>query len=205
MQKHKIPPVPPDAFSLPALLPFPSVSQNLMDLPKLSRTPNIILNGKSVLGMANFGSVIVVQYRATLNCLDIRREEYIGVQECNFFDRKADFSEVVRGGMSSSAGLGDAACVLTEQREIAPRSEILHPEALCALGQQKALKGFGEKSWHWAAVAAGTLTALLCHTDGEPQLASTVIDTIMAGLPGPRGAPGPVGPPGNKLSRAANL
>ncbi|CAM9709414.1 unnamed protein product [Bubo scandiacus] len=32
--------------------------------------------------------------------------------------------------------------------------------------------------------------------NGEPQLASTVIDTIMAGLPGPRGAPGPVGPPG---------
>ncbi|XP_066189800.1 collagen alpha-1(XXVI) chain [Sylvia atricapilla] len=34
--------------------------------------------------------------------------------------------------------------------------------------------------------------------NGEPQLASTVIDTIMAGLPGPRGAPGPVGPPGPK-------
>ncbi|XP_021271484.1 collagen alpha-1(XXVI) chain isoform X9 [Numida meleagris] len=32
--------------------------------------------------------------------------------------------------------------------------------------------------------------------NGEPQLASTVIDTIMAGLPGPRGAPGPMGPPG---------
>ncbi|XP_068021542.1 collagen alpha-1(XXVI) chain isoform X6 [Melanerpes formicivorus] len=32
--------------------------------------------------------------------------------------------------------------------------------------------------------------------NGEPQLASTVIDTIMAGLPGPRGAPGPAGPPG---------
>ncbi|KYO32016.1 collagen alpha-1(XXVI) chain isoform X6 [Alligator mississippiensis] len=32
--------------------------------------------------------------------------------------------------------------------------------------------------------------------NGEPQLASTIIDTIMAGLPGPRGAPGPVGPPG---------
>ncbi|XP_025892792.1 collagen alpha-1(XXVI) chain isoform X7 [Nothoprocta perdicaria] len=32
--------------------------------------------------------------------------------------------------------------------------------------------------------------------NGEPQLASTVIDTIMSGLPGPRGAPGPVGPPG---------
>ncbi|KAJ6655710.1 hypothetical protein lerEdw1_004763, partial [Lerista edwardsae] len=32
--------------------------------------------------------------------------------------------------------------------------------------------------------------------DGEPQLASTVIDTILAGLPGPRGAPGPIGPPG---------
>ncbi|XP_032563646.1 collagen alpha-1(XXVI) chain isoform X6 [Chiroxiphia lanceolata] len=32
--------------------------------------------------------------------------------------------------------------------------------------------------------------------NGEAQLASTVIDTIMAGLPGPRGAPGPVGPPG---------
>ncbi|EOB07828.1 Collagen alpha-1(XXVI) chain, partial [Anas platyrhynchos] len=32
--------------------------------------------------------------------------------------------------------------------------------------------------------------------NGEPQLASTVIDTIMAGLPGPRGAPGPIGPPG---------
>ncbi|KAK2537556.1 Col26a1 [Columba guinea] len=86
-----------------------AATQNLMDLPKLARTPNIILNGKSVLGMANFGSVIAVQYRATLNCLGIRREEY---------------------------------------------------------------------------------------TDGEPQLASTVIDTIMAGLPGPRGAPGPVGPPG---------
>ncbi|XP_058710731.1 collagen alpha-1(XXVI) chain [Poecile atricapillus] len=34
--------------------------------------------------------------------------------------------------------------------------------------------------------------------NGEPQLASTVIDTIMAGLPGPRGAPGPAGPPGPK-------
>ncbi|XP_035756508.1 collagen alpha-1(XXVI) chain [Egretta garzetta] len=34
--------------------------------------------------------------------------------------------------------------------------------------------------------------------NGEPQLASTVIDTIMAGLPGPRGAPGPIGPPGPK-------
>ncbi|XP_030916456.1 collagen alpha-1(XXVI) chain isoform X4 [Geospiza fortis] len=32
--------------------------------------------------------------------------------------------------------------------------------------------------------------------NGEAQLASTVIDTILAGLPGPRGAPGPVGPPG---------
>ncbi|XP_066492570.1 collagen alpha-1(XXVI) chain [Tiliqua scincoides] len=32
--------------------------------------------------------------------------------------------------------------------------------------------------------------------NGEPQLASTVIDTILAGLPGPRGAPGPIGPPG---------
>ncbi|XP_053223882.1 collagen alpha-1(XXVI) chain isoform X2 [Podarcis raffonei] len=32
--------------------------------------------------------------------------------------------------------------------------------------------------------------------NGEPQLASTVIDTILAGLPGPRGAPGPVGLPG---------
>lgn len=41
-----------------------------------------------------------------------------------------------------------------------------------------------------------TLT-VLCAADGEPQLASTVIDTIMAGLPGPRGAPGPVGPPGD--------
>ncbi|XP_007421636.1 collagen alpha-1(XXVI) chain [Python bivittatus] len=34
--------------------------------------------------------------------------------------------------------------------------------------------------------------------NGEPQLASTVIDTILAGLPGPRGAPGPVGLPGPK-------
>ncbi|CAN8197275.1 unnamed protein product [Coccothraustes coccothraustes] len=34
--------------------------------------------------------------------------------------------------------------------------------------------------------------------NGEAQLASTVIDTILAGLPGPRGAPGPVGPPGPK-------
>nr|XP_056721411.1 collagen alpha-1(XXVI) chain isoform X3 [Euleptes europaea] len=32
--------------------------------------------------------------------------------------------------------------------------------------------------------------------NGEPQLASTVIDTVLAGLPGPRGAPGPIGPPG---------
>lgn len=56
------------------------------------------------------------------------------------------------------------------------------------------------KSWDWAALAAGALTVLLFNTDGEPQLASTVIDTIMAGLPGPRGAPGPVGPPGNALS-----
>ncbi|XP_061461402.1 collagen alpha-1(XXVI) chain isoform X2 [Rhineura floridana] len=32
--------------------------------------------------------------------------------------------------------------------------------------------------------------------NGEPQLASTVIDSILAGLPGPRGAPGPIGPPG---------
>ncbi|XP_053864461.1 collagen alpha-1(XXVI) chain isoform X1 [Malaclemys terrapin pileata] len=32
--------------------------------------------------------------------------------------------------------------------------------------------------------------------NGESQLASTIIDTILAGLPGPRGAPGPVGPPG---------
>uniref|UniRef100_A0ABM5EMK7 Collagen alpha-1(XXVI) chain isoform X2 n=1 Tax=Pogona vitticeps TaxID=103695 RepID=A0ABM5EMK7_9SAUR len=32
--------------------------------------------------------------------------------------------------------------------------------------------------------------------NGEPQLASTVIDTILAGLPGPRGAPGPIGQPG---------
>ncbi|XP_067393939.1 collagen alpha-1(XXVI) chain isoform X2 [Emydura macquarii macquarii] len=32
--------------------------------------------------------------------------------------------------------------------------------------------------------------------NGEPQLASTIIDTILAGLPGPRGAPGPIGPPG---------
>uniref|UniRef100_A0A8C7DUQ8 Collagen type XXVI alpha 1 chain n=1 Tax=Naja naja TaxID=35670 RepID=A0A8C7DUQ8_NAJNA len=32
--------------------------------------------------------------------------------------------------------------------------------------------------------------------NGEPQLASTVIDTILAGLPGPRGAPGPIGLPG---------
>ncbi|XP_053131181.1 collagen alpha-1(XXVI) chain isoform X2 [Hemicordylus capensis] len=32
--------------------------------------------------------------------------------------------------------------------------------------------------------------------NGEAQLASTVIDTILAGLPGPRGAPGPNGPPG---------
>ncbi|ETE65889.1 hypothetical protein L345_08337, partial [Ophiophagus hannah] len=34
------------------------------------------------------------------------------------------------------------------------------------------------------------------YPDGEPQLASTVIDTILAGLPGPRGAPGPIGLPG---------
>nr|XP_060612965.1 collagen alpha-1(XXVI) chain [Anolis sagrei ordinatus] len=32
--------------------------------------------------------------------------------------------------------------------------------------------------------------------NGEAQLASTVIDTILAGLPGPRGAPGPIGLPG---------
>ncbi|XP_063002873.1 collagen alpha-1(XXVI) chain [Elgaria multicarinata webbii] len=32
--------------------------------------------------------------------------------------------------------------------------------------------------------------------NGETQLAPTVIDTILAGLPGPRGAPGPVGLPG---------
>lgn len=41
--------------------------------------------------------------------------------------------------------------------------------------------------------------------DGEAQLASTVIDTIMAGLPGPRGAPGPVGPPGDSQGWAAGL
>ncbi|XP_026528133.1 collagen alpha-1(XXVI) chain [Notechis scutatus] len=34
--------------------------------------------------------------------------------------------------------------------------------------------------------------------NGEPQLASTVIDTILTGLPGPRGAPGPIGLPGPK-------
>uniref|UniRef100_A0ACB8ECS2 Uncharacterized protein n=1 Tax=Sphaerodactylus townsendi TaxID=933632 RepID=A0ACB8ECS2_9SAUR len=33
--------------------------------------------------------------------------------------------------------------------------------------------------------------------NGEAQLASTVIDTVLAGLPGPRGAPGPIGPPGS--------
>ncbi|XP_030910960.1 collagen alpha-1(XXVI) chain isoform X5 [Melopsittacus undulatus] len=52
------------------------------------------------------------------------------------------------------------------------------------------------------AVAEAAATKITCchfkmhGSDGEPQLASTVIDTIMAGLPGPRGAPGPVGPPG---------
>uniref|UniRef100_A0A8D2Q6Q3 Collagen type XXVI alpha 1 chain n=1 Tax=Varanus komodoensis TaxID=61221 RepID=A0A8D2Q6Q3_VARKO len=34
--------------------------------------------------------------------------------------------------------------------------------------------------------------------NGETQLASKVIDTILAGLPGPRGAPGPIGLPGNR-------
>ncbi|XP_044286291.1 collagen alpha-1(XXVI) chain [Varanus komodoensis] len=34
--------------------------------------------------------------------------------------------------------------------------------------------------------------------NGETQLASKVIDTILAGLPGPRGAPGPIGLPGPK-------
>lgn len=46
---------------------------------------------------------------------------------------------------------------------------------------------------------------MLCAADGEPQLASTVIDTIMAGLPGPRGAPGPAGPPGDTQGWAAGL
>lgn len=48
--------------------------------------------------------------------------------------------------MSSSAGLGDAACALREQRAVAPRVQILHPEALPALGQQQTPKDFGEKS-----------------------------------------------------------
>lgn len=79
-------------------------------------------------------------------------------------------------------------------------SRILQPEALPDLHQQRAPEGFVEKCWDWTTLAAGALTVLLFNTDGEPQLASTVIDTIMAGLPGPRGAPGPVGPPGNALS-----
>ncbi|CAH2219849.1 Hypothetical predicted protein [Pelobates cultripes] len=32
--------------------------------------------------------------------------------------------------------------------------------------------------------------------NGEPHLVSTITDTIMSGLPGPRGPPGPIGPPG---------
>ncbi|KAG8450728.1 hypothetical protein GDO86_003124, partial [Hymenochirus boettgeri] len=32
--------------------------------------------------------------------------------------------------------------------------------------------------------------------NGEPHLISTITDTLMSGLPGPRGPPGPVGPPG---------
>ncbi|KAJ7427782.1 hypothetical protein WISP_03855 [Willisornis vidua] len=55
--------------------------------------------------------------------------------------------------------------------------------------KQRAPKDFGDNR------VCSPLT-LLFGTDGEAQLASTVIDTIMAGLPGPRGAPGPVGPPG---------
>ncbi|NXM70199.1 COQA1 protein, partial [Serilophus lunatus] len=34
--------------------------------------------------------------------------------------------------------------------------------------------------------------------NGEPQLASTVIDTIMAGASGPKGPPGPIGAPGSQ-------
>ncbi|XP_031823890.1 collagen alpha-1(XXVI) chain isoform X1 [Sarcophilus harrisii] len=32
--------------------------------------------------------------------------------------------------------------------------------------------------------------------NGDSQLSSTIVDTIMAGIPGPRGPPGPPGPPG---------
>ncbi|KAM4699093.1 collagen alpha-1(XXVI) chain [Discoglossus pictus] len=32
--------------------------------------------------------------------------------------------------------------------------------------------------------------------NGEPHLVSTITDTIVSGLPGPRGPPGPIGPPG---------
>lgn len=97
---------------------------------------------RCVLEMANFGSVIAVQCRATLNLLWYSKV----VQEHQFFDRKDNFSGVIRGGMSSSAGLGNAACALREQRAIAPRAQILHPEALPALGQQQVPKDFGEKS-----------------------------------------------------------
>lgn len=129
------------------------------------------------------------------------------MQKYHFFDRKGNFCGVIEGGMKHSAGLGDAACTLREQRPIAPRAQILHPKCCClplASNRRQGILGRSPACWDWAALAAGTLTALPFNADGEPQLASTVIDTIMAGLPGPRGAPGPIGPPGNKLSRAAN-
>lgn len=82
------------------------------------------------------------------------------MQERQFFDRKDNFSGVLRGEMSSPAGLGDAACPLREQRAIAPRAQILQPEALPVLGQQQAPKDFGEKSCLLGLdnSSAGTLT-----------------------------------------------
>lgn len=116
----------------------------------------------------------------------------MGVQAHQFLDRKDNSSGLSRDGMRSG---GYSLCSW-----IAPGVQILHPEALLPFTSNRRQRVLERKSWHWAALAVGTLTLLLFNTDGEPQLASTVIDTIMAGLPGPRGAPGPVGPPGNALS-----
>lgn len=68
------------------------------------------------------------------------------MQERQVFDGKDNSSGVSRGEMGCSAGPGGAPCALREQRVIAARAQTLHPEALPALGQQQALKGFGETS-----------------------------------------------------------
>lgn len=142
--------------------------------------------------------IIAVQCRATFKLLQHSKGNTIWVcRNTSFWTERT----ILQGLEEMGWDLGDTAYAVGLLLESRPCIQ-----KLCLpFTSNRRQRVLERKSWDWAALAAGALTVLLFNTDGEPQLASTVIDTIMAGLPGPRGAPGPVGPPGNALSWAAKL